>query len=263
MNINKKFALIAAITMSFNVIAEEQNNESILFYESKDTQATERVALQPYQYLSENINTPTRVHVKNTGVYSGDIYLEYYSKGKLVSQNAFYHVNYHRSFDVPGDAYFVRLRQNRLTGSLFEIPDIYSIKLCQENNIYREHGDAKNALQINTWGTSLHPKWNFGQPNGTYKFRNSGATCGSTSLIVYTGYDASGAYRSISSDVPNLDNFNNSISSFSIPDNWTVRFYEGENYTGRYYTRKGNDRYFENANDFNDTARSIKIISKG
>ena len=46
------------------------------------------------------------------------------------------------------------------------------------------------------------------------------------------------------------------MSSWVIPKGWEVRFYEHENFKGKYYTRTKSD----NANDFNDIVSSIKIL---
>ena len=64
----------------------------------------------------------------------------------------------------------------------------------------------------------------------------------------------------ITRDTPDLGDFNGKLSSFAMPDGWVVRFYEGTNYTGRYYTRIYNEYL---TTDFNDRTRSIRILSKG
>ncbi|WP_369686445.1 hypothetical protein [Photobacterium kishitanii] len=69
-----------------------------------------------------------------------------------------------------------------------------------------------------------------------------------------------GTSVNITHDEPNLSiyNFDNRMSSYDIPSGWTVRFYEGTNYTGGFYTRKGGDG---NATGFDNKVSSIKILS--
>lgn len=79
-------------------------------------------------------------------------------------------------------------------------------------------------------------------------------------IALYSHKNHRGQSITISHDVPNLNvyNFDDRMSSYYIPTGWTVRFYEGTNYSGGYYTRKGGD---ENATGFNNKISSIKILS--
>jgi 1-phosphatidylinositol phosphodiesterase len=69
-----------------------------------------------------------------------------------------------------------------------------------------------------------------------------------------------GNYVNIKSDVRSLGdyNFNDKMSSWIIPKDWVVRFYEHDDFQGRYYTRT----YSGNADDFNDIVSSIKILKQ-
>ncbi|SGY81372.1 1-phosphatidylinositol phosphodiesterase [Moritella viscosa] len=79
------------------------------------------------------------------------------------------------------------------------------------------------------------------------------------SLVVYEDVNQNGDSLVINSDIPFLGNMNDQMSSWVIPYNWEVRFYEHENYQGRYYTRKTGKG---NTDEFNDIISSIKILKK-
>ncbi|AMG31550.1 phospholipase [Grimontia hollisae] len=80
------------------------------------------------------------------------------------------------------------------------------------------------------------------------------------SLIIYEHNDQQGKSLAVFNDMPYVGNeFNDIMSSWEMPSNWEVRFYEHENYQGDYYTRssmKGN------ADMFNDKISSIRILKK-
>ncbi|OBU32065.1 beta/gamma crystallin-related protein [Photobacterium kishitanii] len=79
-------------------------------------------------------------------------------------------------------------------------------------------------------------------------------------ISIYSSNNQMGTSVNITHDEPNLSiyNFDNRMSSYDIPSGWTVRFYEGTNYTGGFYTRKGGDG---NATGFDNKVSSIKILS--
>ena len=78
------------------------------------------------------------------------------------------------------------------------------------------------------------------------------------SLIIYEHNDQKGRALEVTESIPYVgDEFNDIMSSWSMPAGWHVRFYEHENYQGKYYTIsdiKGN------ADKFNDQVSSIKIL---
>lgn len=258
-------SLMLPLSASANVNKGDEFNTLITdlpHNESMDGRAA-IVLTDKYQYLSEDRDRDTVIYITNTGIYTGWVFIEYYLKGRLHSIEHQFHVNYYLNFTIPKDAYFVRVRVNRLTGSLFDIPDIYNIKVCQATNIYRNTQTDANALKLQTWGTSLFPHWNYEHPSGSYQYRQSGPTCGPSALNIYEDRNAAGRAMRIENNVPDLGVLSDKISSYSIPDTWTVRFFTGKNYTGDYYTRIATNQYVNYAGDFKNKIKSIQIISKG
>lgn len=81
------------------------------------------------------------------------------------------------------------------------------------------------------------------------------------SMIVYAKSWQKGEYLEIDESIPNLSryDFADKIASYSIPDGWHVRFYEGFNYTGKYHTETGGSH---NTLGYSEKTRSIKIIRR-
>lgn len=79
-----------------------------------------------------------------------------------------------------------------------------------------------------------------------------------SSFMIFEHMDYKGYYFNVTSDISVLNNYNwnDKMSSWIIPKGWEVRFYEHENFKGKYYTRTKSG----NANDFNDIVSSIKIL---
>ncbi|WP_394165551.1 beta/gamma crystallin-related protein [Photobacterium piscicola] len=79
-------------------------------------------------------------------------------------------------------------------------------------------------------------------------------------ISIYSKHNQRGESVMITHDVPNLRvyNFDNRMSSYDIPIGWKVRFYEGVNYSGGFYTRNSGDA---NAIGFDNQVSSIKILS--
>ncbi|WP_416041994.1 beta/gamma crystallin-related protein [Edwardsiella ictaluri] len=90
---------------------------------------------------------------------------------------------------------------------------------------------------------------------------DEGYSQGADRLMVYEDSSQRGASLSIDRDIPDLSRyrFADRISSFSVPQGWTVRFYEGTDYSGGYYTRSGGE---QEATGFNDHIRSIRILNR-
>ncbi|MUJ29731.1 hypothetical protein GNP73_17320 [Aliivibrio fischeri] len=80
------------------------------------------------------------------------------------------------------------------------------------------------------------------------------------SLEIYSQSNQMGSSISIEHNEPDLSdyNFDDRMSSYDIPSGWMVRFYEGKNYTGDFYTRKSGEG---NAKGFDNKISSIKILS--
>lgn len=81
----------------------------------------------------------------------------------------------------------------------------------------------------------------------------------SSKFMIYEHHDKKGRSRVIDENIPFLDDFNDIMSSWSIPSGWQVRFYEHSNYTGRYLTRSSGTG---NADEFHDVVSSIKILKR-
>lgn len=81
---------------------------------------------------------------------------------------------------------------------------------------------------------------------------------GSSSVVeLYEHGGFKGQRIDITSDVPFLSDFNDKLSSFSIPEGWEVRFFEHADYQGRYWTRTGTGDIPEH-----DVVSSVKILKK-
>ena len=80
-------------------------------------------------------------------------------------------------------------------------------------------------------------------------------------VAIYADLNQTGQTVRINSDIADLSqyNFNNQMSSFSIPMGWTVRFYDGKHFSGDYYTRTGG---YANATGFDNSISSIKVLSR-
>lgn len=82
-------------------------------------------------------------------------------------------------------------------------------------------------------------------------------------IVLYSDRDHQGFALHITEDMSYVgDDINDKMSSFSIPEGWTVRFFEGSDYQGGYYTRTANDNDHNFAQGFNDKISSVKIVSK-
>lgn len=79
-------------------------------------------------------------------------------------------------------------------------------------------------------------------------------------VILYDLFNKKGDKLVISQDQSNLTYFNDKISSYTLPEGWTVRFYTEPNYQGDYYTRH-ESTYHDSHID--NKIKSIKILSKG
>lgn len=79
-------------------------------------------------------------------------------------------------------------------------------------------------------------------------------------LMIYSQLNLRGKAVAITHDEPDLSDFqfNDALSSYSVPSGWIVRFYEGKHYTGAFYTRKGGKG---NATDFDNTVSSIRVLT--
>ncbi|PSW76641.1 hypothetical protein CTN07_22305 [Photobacterium damselae] len=71
-----------------------------------------------------------------------------------------------------------------------------------------------------------------------------------------------GRAKKIIGDIVDLGDFNNQMSSYKIPKGWQVRFYEGANFQGGFYTRSSDGWDSTFTAGFNDKIKSIKIIKK-
>lgn len=82
-------------------------------------------------------------------------------------------------------------------------------------------------------------------------------------VFIYEHGDFTGVSFSISDNQAKLPpELSGKMSSFAIPQGWRVRFYEGENFKGRYWTRDSQSSDHKFAKDFNDIIRSVEILEK-
>lgn len=79
-------------------------------------------------------------------------------------------------------------------------------------------------------------------------------------LIIYEHWNHEGNSLAINQDMPSLDDFDDTLSSFKIQPGYTVKFYMQENYEGSIYTRTSDSEDNKFAADFNESISSIKII---
>ena len=77
--------------------------------------------------------------------------------------------------------------------------------------------------------------------------------------VVYEHRNSEGRVLGITQDIPDLSkyDFDNIISSYSIPENVRLQFFSGKNYTGGYYTR---DAGVSDANGFENKVQSVRVL---
>ncbi|ACR68958.1 hypothetical protein DBV23_18075 [Edwardsiella ictaluri] len=144
------------------------------------------------------------------------------------------------------------------------------IYICMLTPFSSLYADAARSEQIARY--KVGQRCERGQGEGSLFCRPKDASCSTTTLdegysqgadrlMVYEDSSQRGASLSIDRDIPDLSRyrFADRISSFSVPQGWTVRFYEGTDYSGGYYTRSGGE---QEATGFNDHIRSIRILNR-
>ncbi|WP_375322293.1 peptidase inhibitor family I36 protein [Aliivibrio logei] len=81
---------------------------------------------------------------------------------------------------------------------------------------------------------------------------------GTEGVVIYEHSNQQGDSLVITSDKHDLGTeMNDKMSSWVLPTDWVVRFYEDANFAGRYYTRATSG----NADGFHDIINSVKILS--
>ncbi len=83
--------------------------------------------------------------------------------------------------------------------------------------------------------------------------------CETEGVMLFSGKDWSGTRLLVNADQPNLskDGFDDRAVSVRIPERWQVRFYEHENFSGRYWTRTAGQYHLPEAN----VVSSIEILT--
>lgn len=76
-------------------------------------------------------------------------------------------------------------------------------------------------------------------------------------VVLYEHQNQRGQKQIVINDTPVLGVFNDKLSSYSIPVGWEVRFYEHENYQGRYWTRTNSGEI-----PIHDVISSVKILKR-
>ncbi|PQJ84889.1 immunoglobulin-like domain-containing protein [Aliivibrio sifiae] len=80
-----------------------------------------------------------------------------------------------------------------------------------------------------------------------------------STVKLYAENDQSGEMVQFSSDVADMSvfGFDNKLSSYDIPQGYSVRFFEGLNFTGTYYTRHSS---VGNSTVFDNIVKSVKVL---
>jgi hypothetical protein len=213
------------------------------------------------QSLSPN-TWPTEIELNNGGGYVSWMHLSWQEAddGRIYSRtSAHVALGYVARVELPNTArcVFVKVKINALFNPSMEI---YDSILKTENIKYKY--SAKNVYQIavKTSGTIYNPTAFQSKPD---RFSTPVQPQKRNSVVIYTDTNTNGLSEFITEDTPYLGTFSDQMSSFIIPNSWTVRFYEHADYQGGYYTRSGRDKHYENTDGFNDKISSVKILSKG
>lgn len=193
-------------------------------------------------YISD-IAPPTNVtlSVRFNGGYTAYVKTAYTYKGKQyqdVSGKEYLGDVY--TFEFPEESTNISIEVINYTGLLWK----------PTKTIFRQNNLSMSTCYA-VWGTTLNPRW---------KTETCDFDIGEdfSSFKIYEGSNYQGHFVEINSDTPYLNEMNDKMSSWKMPEGWEVRFYEHTNFTGGYYTRKGDG----NADGFNDKISSIRILKR-
>lgn len=78
--------------------------------------------------------------------------------------------------------------------------------------------------------------------------------------VIYEHMNQQGGKKYINGDIPSLKGFNDKMSSWNIPSGWELRFYEHDDYKGRYFTRGTGVGNVDG--NWNDIVSSVKVLQK-
>lgn len=144
---------------------------------------------------------------------------------------------------------------------------VHVCALSPFSNFYAEAAMSEQTARHNT-----SRRCELGQGQGSIFCKAQDAKCSTSklsfgdqyieeSLIVYAKSWQKGDYIEVFDDIPYLSrhHFSDKIASYTIPDGWIVRFYEGDNYTGKYHTEMGGSH---NTLGYSQKTRSIKIMKR-
>ncbi|TFH89374.1 hypothetical protein [Vibrio ouci] len=117
--------------------------------------------------------------------------------------------------------------------------------------------DSFNKMQWDVWGTIFNAPAKQVQPPGTYNYIESNYVVmyGNVEFVDY------GLVYVTDVDQPVLPlEINDRMKAWSIPEGWTVRFYEDAHFQGNYYTRDGG---YGSDPELWDKISSVEIIHRG
>lgn len=158
-----------------------------------------------------------------------------------------------------------------LAGYNFHSGNEHSVYICLLEPFQETFMDAGLTEKYARYKTQLRCEESQGEGSIFCKARNAKCTESSLMLserghsaerfVIFSDKFQRGKSISIHHNEPDLSdhNFDDRMSSYRIPSGWTVRFYEGKNYTGNFYTRHSSEA---NAIGFNNQISSIKILSR-
>lgn len=213
------------------------------------------------QILSPN-SWPTEIELSNAGGYVSWMNLSWQEdgSGKIYNRKSpSVALGYVVREELPNTARCVSIRVS--INSLFNPSmQVYSSKLKAANIQYKYTDKNIYQIAVKTSGTIFNPTAYQTKPD---RFSTPVQPQKRDSLIIYTDENTEGSSYFITEDKFHLGGFANKMSSFIIPNDWEVRFYEEAYYRGKSYTRSGRDKHYENADGFNDKIKSVSILSKG
>lgn len=213
------------------------------------------------QSLSPNA-WPTEIELNNAGGYVTWMNLSWQEAddGKIYSRtSAHVALGYIARVELPSTARCVSI-QVEINALFNPSMQIYKSQLKTQHIEYKYSNKNLYQIAFKTSGTIYNPAAYQTQPD---KYATPVQPQKRDSVVIYTDINTNGLSEFITEDTPYLGEFSDQMSSFIIPNSWTVRFYEHADYQGDYYTRSGRDKHYENTDGFNDKISSVKILSKG
>lgn len=170
-------ALFTALPSSINAESKcndrdiQNNNISCFTFTSN-----EYPGYSPDINLSPN-GLPTKIAFHNKGGYAARLLVSYTTNSLggqddlgITRTSSWIFVGQKTSFTLPSDARNTTVKTELRTGLVWRpVHRIEKMKVCTSKNIWEENSGLNNVFQINTWGTTFHPKWSIIQPEKTHR----------------------------------------------------------------------------------------------